>query len=140
MLCGFLFKIMTNKGLKNILVKNRIPKAGLCQSLFISTFILNSLLLSSCGLHKSFIKCCTTDQKTENLIWIQMDSVYHNDKSLTYMKLKKVISCEYLNDSIVGSKNVIELKVKNDYKTFDYFIFNQHFKLIKVVHELPPLY
>lgn len=56
------------------------------------------------------------------------------------MKFKKIVSCECNQDSILGSKNTIEIKVENHCKTYEYFIFNDNFNLIKVIHELPQVY
>ena len=97
--------------------------------------IIFCLIVSSESCNINYIDTYSLDNK--NNITIdkdlvrQIDSVYN---SITNLRLKKIISTNYINDSIR------KIKILNNFSTYDLFYFNSSNRFIKVVHELENVY
>jgi hypothetical protein len=92
---------------------------------------------------KNLRKCSVDNasiKSTKAKIFSQIDSIYSTGNENWCNKFKKIASYECVNDTALGVKTRLIIKVKNKCKDWDYFYFNDAFTIVKVIHEMQTIY
>ncbi|MGD0712352.1 MAG: hypothetical protein ABR968_14345 [Bacteroidales bacterium] len=110
------------------------------------TFVVLSITLiwvSGCRMNK-ILKECSVDKKaikaTKAHILSQIDSVYSTGNENSCKKYKRIVSQNCINNTAFDVKTRLIIKVKNKCDIWDDFYFGEDFTIIKVTHELKPIY
>jgi hypothetical protein len=98
------------------------------------------ILSTGCGVNKHLRDCSITDKQVEKMLITQIDSVYKADTTLVCTRFKKIVSCKLSGDSLMRENTKLIIKAENRCETWEYFYFNADLKIIKVSHELQPVY